>query len=56
MADRELPAPRNKQVALAGDSHADERWTRRVIEGLAADGVDMVVQVGESTYPRQFAA
>lgn len=47
MADKELPIPRNRRVALVGDSHANEKWTRRVIEGLAADGVDMVVQLGD---------
>ena len=36
-----------KRVALVGDTHTNAVWTRRVVEELAADGVDMVVQLGD---------
>ena len=47
MAAGVLPSPQNKRVALVGDTHANAVWTRRVIEDLAAEGVDMVVQLGD---------
>ena len=42
-----LPSPVGKRVALVGDTHANAVWTRRVVEELAAEGVDMVVQLGD---------
>lgn len=42
-----LPCPKSPRVALVGDTHANSVWTRRVIEELAAEGVDMVVQLGD---------
>ena len=43
----EFPHPSNKVIALVGDTHANARWTLRVLEGLAADGVEVVVQLGD---------
>ena len=42
-----FPAPRNGRVALVGDTHANAWWTTRVIENLAAEGVRMMVQLGD---------
>lgn len=47
MASRVLPTPQNKRVALIGDTHANAVWTQRVIEELAAEGVDTAVQLGD---------
>ncbi len=44
---QEFPAPRNGRVALVGDTHANTWWTTRVIESLAADGVRVMVQLGD---------
>ena len=42
-----FPAPRNGRVALVGDTHANAWWTTRVIENLAAEGVRVMVQLGD---------
>ena len=47
MTDHVLPCPKSPRDALVGDTHANSVWTRRVIEELAAEGVDMVVQLGD---------
>ena len=47
MVSRVLPSPAGKRVALVGDTPANAVWARRVIEELAAVGVDMVVQLGD---------
>ena len=47
MASGVLPNPVGRRVALVGDTHANAEWTRRVIEELVAEGVDMVVQLGD---------
>lgn len=47
MASGVLPSPVDKRVALVGDTHANAVWTRRVIEELAAEGVHIVVQLGD---------
>ena len=47
MASGVLPSPVGKRVAFVGDTHANVVWTCRVVEELAADGVDMVVQFGD---------
>ena len=47
MASGVLPSPVGRRVALVGDTHANAVWTCRVVEELAADGVDMVVQLGD---------
>lgn len=47
MASGVLPAPAGTQVALVGDTHANAVWTRRVIGALGAEGVDVVVQLGD---------
>ena len=47
MVSRVLPSPAGKRVALVGDTPENAVWARRVIEELAAVGVDMVVQLGD---------
>ncbi|MCQ3812110.1 MAG: metallophosphoesterase [Acidimicrobiia bacterium] len=47
MASGVLASPVGRRVALVGDTHANAVWTCRVVEELAADGVDMVVQLGD---------
>ena len=42
-----FPAPRNGRVALVGDTHANTWWTTRIIENLAAEGVGVMVQLGD---------
>ena len=47
MVSRMFPTPKNKRVALIGDTHANAVWTQRVIEELAAEGVETAVQLGD---------
>ena len=42
-----LPAPAGKQIGLVGDTHANRVWTASVIRTLGAEGVDVVVQLGD---------
>ena len=42
-----FPVPLDGRVGLVGDTHANTGWTIRVIESLAAEGVRVVVQLGD---------
>ncbi len=42
-----LPAPAGKQIGLVGDTHANAVWTASVVRALGAEGVDVVVQLGD---------
>ena len=38
MACGVLPSPVGRRVALVGHMHVNSVWTRRAVEGLAAEG------------------
>ena len=46
-APKDFPNPRSNVIALVGDTHANTGWTINVIQSLAAEGVDMIVQLGD---------